>query len=362
MTVMKVSCQCARIAALSTLAVFFGLLANRSQAATSYFFDVNGSTAGFGVTTGSTYDWDDPTNGGFWSTSSAGTVATNGWVQGGFPRIQPAGTPTYTITVSNDEQIAGIFFDSAQSLTINAIGSGDLNIVSGLQGVLGLSTADVTINAPITGPGEIQPSNGGNIRLNGINTYSGGTNLSSTSTLIHFSNGSSFGSGPINMGVAGLVPLLGSGGSPIALPNDFTSSVNNAGINFAADANTPVISNGAWSLGAFNLVLRNNGNSTSPLTLTNTISGRRKHHPQCQQWRHDHLQRSEHLHRHDRHHRAGRSGRWFVDRPAPIGHSGHHRQQLRRRSGRRHLGPGWEQPDHEHHHSGPEHVDRPLGD
>jgi fibronectin-binding autotransporter adhesin len=273
MTVMKVSCQCARIAALSTLAVFFGLLANRSQAATSYFFDVNGSTAGFGVTTGSTYDWDDPTNGGFWSTSSAGTVATNGWVQGGFPRIQPAGTPTYTITVSNDEQIAGIFFDSAQTLTINAIGSGDLNIVSGLQGVLGLSTADVTINAPITGPGEIQPSNGGNIRLNGINTYSGGTNLDSTSTLIHFSNGSSFGSGPINMGIAGLVPLLGSGGSPIALPNDFTSSVNNAGINFAADANTPVISNGAWSLGAFNLVLRNNGNSTSPLTLTNTISG-----------------------------------------------------------------------------------------
>ena len=81
-------------------------------------------------------------------------------------------------------------------------------MVPGLQGVLGSGSADVTINAPITGSGGIQPSNGGNIRLNGVNTYSGGTNLSSTSTLIHFSNGSSFGSGPINMGVAGLVPCL----------------------------------------------------------------------------------------------------------------------------------------------------------
>ena len=212
MHVMKLSCQCARFAALSLLAVFFGLLANRSQAAVvTYNFDVNGSTTGFGVTTGSTYDWDDPTNGGFWSNNSVatnGSIATNGWVQGQFPKFQPAGTPTYTVTVSNDEQVAGMFFSTAQHLTINAIGSGDLDMVPPLQGLLGSGSADVTINAPITGSGGIQPSNGGNIRLNGVNTYSGGTNLASTSTLIHFSNGSSFGSGPINMGIAGLAPCL----------------------------------------------------------------------------------------------------------------------------------------------------------
>ena len=49
--------------------------------------------------------------------------------------------------------------------------------------------------------------------------------------------------------------------------------MNNAGINFAADAATPVISTGAWTLGAFNLVLRNNGDNASPLSLTNSISG-----------------------------------------------------------------------------------------
>ena len=245
-------------------------------AVVTYNFDVNGATTGFGITTGSTYDWDDPTNGGFWSnnsTSTTGNIATNGWVQGNFPKFQPAGTPTYTVTVSNDEQIAGAFFSTAQVLTINAIGSGDLDIVAGLQGVLGSGSADVTINAPITGPGEIQPSNGGNLRFNGLNTYTGGTNLSSTSTLIHFNNGSSFGTGFINMGVAGFAPMLASGGATVTLPNNFTSSVNGAGINFAADASTPVVSTGTWTLGTNNLVLRNNAGPTSPVTLSNTISG-----------------------------------------------------------------------------------------
>jgi hypothetical protein len=242
----------------------------------TYNFDVNGSTAGFGVTTGSTYDWDDTTNGGFWSNNSVsttGNIATTGWVQGNFPKFQPAGTPTYTVTVSNVESVAGMFFSTAQTLTINPIGSGALSIVSGLQGVLGSGSANVTINAPITGPGEIQPSNGGNLRFNAVNSYTGGTNLSSTGTLIHFNNGSAFGTNFINMGVAGFAPLLASGGATVTLPNNFTSSVNGAGINFAADANTPVVSAGAWTLGSNNLVLRNNGGSTSPLTLSGAISG-----------------------------------------------------------------------------------------
>jgi hypothetical protein len=243
-----------------------------APAATSYYFDVNGAVSGFGITTGNTYSWDDPS--GFWSTSSAGTVATTGWQQGGFPRFNPTGTPTYTVTVSNDEQVAGMFFQSAQNLTINAIGSGTLDMASGLQGVLGATGADVTINAPITGIGGIQPNNGGNLRFNGVNTYSGGTNFNSTGTLYFFNNGSSFGTGAINMGVAGFVPLLATGGTTVTLANNFTSTTaSGAGINFAANANTPVVSTGTWTLGANNLVLRNAGGSTSPLTLSGVISG-----------------------------------------------------------------------------------------
>lgn len=264
-------------AALFCVAVFVAFLSNRAAAAVvTYNFDVNGATAGFGVTTGSTYDWDDTTNGGFWSnnaTSTTGNIATVTWPQGNFPKFQPAGTPTYTVTVSNEEQVAGMFFSTAQNLTINAVGSGALSMVSGLQGVLGSGSADVTINAPITGSGEIQPSNGGNLRFNGVNTYTGGTNLSTTNTLVHFNNSSSFGTNFINMGVAGFAPLLASGGTTVTLPNNFTSSVNGAGINFAADANTPVNSTGTWTLGANNLVLRNNGTAGSPLTLSGVISG-----------------------------------------------------------------------------------------
>src|SRR3954454_13377754 len=105
--------------------------AHLSAAVITYNFDVNGATAGFGVTTGSTYDWDDTANGGFWSnnsTSTTGNIATNGWVQGNFPKFQPASTPTYTVTVSNEEQVAGMFFSTAQTLTINAIGSGKFNM------------------------------------------------------------------------------------------------------------------------------------------------------------------------------------------------------------------------------------------
>jgi hypothetical protein len=252
-----------------------GLFAHRATAAVvTYNFDVNNATSGFGVATGATYDWDDTTTGGFWSnnsTSTTGNIATVPWPQGNFPKFQPAGTPNYTVTVNNEEQVAGLFFSTAQTLKIN--GTGSLSIVSGIQGLLGSGSADVTFNVPLTGPGGIQPSNGGNLRLNAVNTYEGGTNLSSTSTLVHFNNSSSFGTKAINLGVAGFAPLLGSGGAAITLPNDFTTSVNGAGVNFAADANTPVISTGTWTLGANNLLLRNNGNSTSPLTLSGGISG-----------------------------------------------------------------------------------------
>jgi hypothetical protein len=275
---MKAIRQFARLAALSLVSVT--VLANHVRSAViTYNFDVNGASqvpSNFGVTTGSTYDWDDTANGGFWSnnsTSTTGNIATNGWLQGNFPKFQPSGTPTYTVTVSNDEQVAGMQFSTAQTITINAIGAGDLNIVSGLQGVLGSSSASITINAPITGPGEIQPNSGGNFFLYGTNTYSGGTNLFNTATLLHFNNSSSFGSNFINMGVAGFAPLLASGGATVTLPNNFTSTVNGAGVNFAADPATPVVSTGSWALAAHPLVLRNNGISTSPLTLSGIISG-----------------------------------------------------------------------------------------
>jgi fibronectin-binding autotransporter adhesin len=268
----KVRCKRVCRTILAGMGLLASVLASQGRAATE-LFDVNGATSGFGITTGSTYSWDDPN----WTLSATGVTATTAWPQGNFPKFSPTGTPTYTVTVSNDEQIAGMFASTAQNLTVNAVGSGDLNIVTGLQGVLGASGATLTINAPITGVGSIQLNNGGTIALNGINTYTGGTSLAPPASLIKFNNGSSFGTGTITnnqTSATGFAALLGTGGATITLPNNFAQgTVSGGGINFAADASTPVISTGTWSLGASNLNLRNNGVSTSPVTLTGIISG-----------------------------------------------------------------------------------------
>lgn len=265
-----------RSTAALAFAVFTATLFAGSTAASAAnaYMDLDGANPGFGTFTG-TIDWDSTANGGIWSASSTGVVATNPWNQGDFPRIGPAGTPTWTLTVSNQEQMPGFYFNTAQTTTVNAIGAGSLYITSGLQGVLAAANANVTINAPISGPGEIQPggSSGGVIYLNGNNTYTGGTNLASTVVLTHFNNSSSFSTNFINMGIAGFAPLLGSGGAPITIPNNFTSSVNGAGINFAADANTPVTSTGSWTLGTNNLVLRNAAGPTSLVTISGPITG-----------------------------------------------------------------------------------------
>jgi hypothetical protein len=99
--------------------------------------------------------------------------------------------------------------------------------------------------------------------------------LTNGSPLVFFNNNSSFGTGAFTMTetAGNFVALLATGGATITLPNNFINSASGAGINFAANASTPVVSTGTWTLGANNLALRNNGNSTSPLTLSGQISG-----------------------------------------------------------------------------------------
>jgi autotransporter-associated beta strand protein len=261
---------------------FLCAVAADANAATSYYFDVNGATSGFGIANNGSYSWDDPN----WSTSSSGNVATGNWVPGGFARFPGGSTGNaYTITVNNDESMAGLFNTVATAVTINAAGVGTLDITavggSGpggtIQGFLlsGSSSSSVTINAPISGAGGIQPQQTGSLNLFGNNTYAGGTYLTSSGTLVNFNNNNSFGSGVITLGTASgaFAPVLGKGGSTITIANNFSNSVSGGGINFAADANTPVISSGNWSLAANNLNLRNNGISSSPLTLSGIISG-----------------------------------------------------------------------------------------
>lgn len=271
-----------QLAAMSVISMALGSIANQSAKAATLYFDANGTSAGYGISNGGTYSWDDAN----WATATGGTSATSNWVQGSFAEfVGGSSGNTYTVTVSGDEQNAGWYQTVAGvNLTINAIGSGQLDVTTGVQGVLNKSSVTMTVNAPITGVGGIEPENGGNIDLYGNNTYSGGTTLGSSSTLTYFNNNNSFGTGTITNALSSatsFTSLLSSGGTSstpltITLPNNFAmASTDTAGgnINFGSSSYTPVVSTGTWSLGAVATDLRNNGDSTAPLTLSNTISG-----------------------------------------------------------------------------------------
>lgn len=257
-------------------------MANQASAATQQYYDANGTTAGYGITDGGSYSWDDPN----WASASGGAAATSTWVTDGtgFARFFGAGTTgtnaaSYTVTVNNDEKMAGLFVTAnGVNVTINAAGAGTLDISSGVQGFLnGGGSSTLRINAPLSGSGGFEPENGGTIFLAGTNTYTGGTLLAQSGTLTYFNNGSAFGTGDITVTLTSgtsFAPLLGTGGHTITLPNNFKmAGPAGEGVNFAADANTPVVSSGNWNMGTSGVNLRNNGTNSSPLTLSGNISG-----------------------------------------------------------------------------------------
>src|SRR4051812_24991898 len=60
------------------------------------WFDVNGTTAGFGTPTGSPYSWESA----LWATASGGTTATGNFVSGSFARFNGTGAYTVNLTAS----------------------------------------------------------------------------------------------------------------------------------------------------------------------------------------------------------------------------------------------------------------------
>jgi hypothetical protein len=184
--------------------------------------------------------------------------------------------------------MAGLYNDAAGTITFNDYqnnGFGSLDITSGDQGFLTLSGSTTIINETIGDAGSpgggLAPESSGTLYLNGANTYSGGTTFGySGSPLVYYNNSASFGTGAIKtiFGGTTLGAILGYGGAPISLPNNFANTgANGSGFNFASSASTPITSTGNWNINgtgtAAAFTIKNNGNSTAPLTLTGTISG-----------------------------------------------------------------------------------------
>ena len=137
----------------------------------SLYWDIDGFTAGAGGANPSG-TWDSSTTN--WSGSSAGSVATQAWIDN-FGAVFSAGsnaTGAYTITVSGTQSAASVTFeDGTPTLT-----GGTLNLSGGL--VSANTGVTATIASDITGSAGLNKTGNGVVVLSGTNTYGSSTTVS----------------------------------------------------------------------------------------------------------------------------------------------------------------------------------------
>ena len=158
------------------------LLAGQSAQAVNYWFDLNATTAGFGVTNGNTYDW---TAGTPWTTDNTGAFAVAGiaWPGGsnlaGF--IGAGGSTSYSVTLGATDTstvtLQNLILNS-NAANVTAIGSGDVVIGGvGSTGTLSLNAANsigtaagtLTINSKYDlGSRRNTNFRGGTVIINGV--------------------------------------------------------------------------------------------------------------------------------------------------------------------------------------------------
>lgn len=245
--------------------------AHSVQGATLYFGVASGISAG------GTYSWDAAN----WSSSSSGPYTVN-WASNTFAWF--GASPSYTVTVNTNESMAGLFLDAAGNLTINDAGNntGSLNISTNggddinnvdnsyFQGFLcsySSGSANVIINAPVTGAGGIEQEGYGNLSLFGTNTFTGGTELTGGQN-IYFNNPYAFGTGHI---------VIGAYSTDSALVNNTSSALTIANsFYFAEDGDSVILANAAGASTTYSGPVDLGASGTMTIqssTGTNILSG-----------------------------------------------------------------------------------------
>jgi hexosaminidase len=261
--------------ALTCSCLLFALWANHAMATVSYYWDINGSTAGAGGGASPTGTWE----GADWTTLSGGTSATGNWVEGSIPKFCAGSTATgvYTVTANASHTIAGLYNATAGTTIINGSGTLYLPNTNGLYGG-GFQVADVLIISNVLadfgGAGSIQTeaTGGAALYLYGTNTFSGGTllgSLSGSAGTVYFGNNAAFGAGLIQMS-ANNGTLAAAGNGSYAISN--AVAMTNVTINIIGTS-AGVTFSGAWDTGGTGpCTLALGGAASNIVTLSGVMS------------------------------------------------------------------------------------------
>ena len=255
-------------------------------------WDTNGWARNTGGTTGLPADQGmlisqlQPWTDGDAAVFAVGAGATNNVNQGG------ANTTTFTVTMNANHTIAGIFDGSLnnKSCKVTIDGAGVLTLTNGFDafnittnatdGSLGV----VTVNVVLAGPGILTAENsGGQIFLNGANTWTGGTqigfsNVTAFTGTLNFTNNNAFGSGPIVIITGNSATTCGTlqcTNPGVVIPNavDFSQALSATPfLNIVGNAGG-VVSSGQWVCGTNTANVGSSGAAANIVNISGPISG-----------------------------------------------------------------------------------------
>jgi len=171
------------------------------------WFDVNGTTPGFGVTDGSTYNWlgnaTDTPVGPYWTSSSLGTATPATWASGGDGYFIGAGAGTnYTVrlgatgatgvTIRNlaiNTDATGVFAGAAGDVTIGNVNDTGTLTINASDSVGALAGGTLTVNNPININGKTLNFRGGNVTFAGVVSGTGALTIDNSFGTFGLSSG-----------------------------------------------------------------------------------------------------------------------------------------------------------------------------
>jgi fibronectin-binding autotransporter adhesin len=293
MLLMNVRWRCARFTSRLVAGLVGCVFTAGSALAATEYFDVNGTTAGSGVTAAGSYKWEDPN----WNIAGVndanaanGVSPTGTWTEGDFPRFSAgvdAHLLTYTVTANSNHTFAGMQLlvgaaytggpsvDGGTQVNVNSAGGAVLSVASGLQGLFVSTGGSLVINAPIGG---VDPTSalqwsggGGSAFLYGVNTFQGGVILNSANGL-NFNNSASFGTGPITYSATATTGVLANPAStaPVTIANATSMrSGTNSTLIYTGNQATTFTNYTLGSTATNTLTVANNAFLTAKMIINN---------------------------------------------------------------------------------------------